>query len=97
MTPSPGDLVSWREIGLSPTELYTEQCIGIVIRTIELEEYFASRDIIINPHECHPDELAIIRSGLKQVEVLHNGKIVTQFIGCLQVLDTGNTRLQAHK
>ena len=86
MTPRPGDLVRWREVGLWSTGLDTVQCIGIVIRTIELEEYFASRDIEINPHECHPDELATIRSGLKQVEVLHNEKIVTHFISNLEVV-----------
>ncbi len=86
MTPSPGDLVRWREVAHYGRGLEFNEYIGIVIRTIELEEYFASRDIEINPHECHPDELATIRSGLKQVEVLHNEKIVTHFISNLEVL-----------
>ncbi len=86
MTPNPGDLVRWWEISHYGRGFDSVECIGIVISVIGLEEYFASRGIEINPHECDPDELATIRSGLKQVEVLHNEKIVTHFISNLQVV-----------
>ena len=90
MTPLPGDLVRWWEQAwnVRPDALDTAavERIGIVIRVIGLDEYFASRGIEINPHECDPDELATIRSGLKQVEVLHNEKIVTHFISNLEVV-----------
>jgi hypothetical protein len=81
MTPSPGDLVSWREVGLSPTGPEFEECIGIVIRTIELDEYVSLHGLALDP-----DELDTVKGRMTQVEILHNGKIVRHFTNDLKVV-----------
>jgi hypothetical protein len=81
MTPSPGDLVSWREVGLSPTGLEFDECIGIVIRSVDLEEYVSLHGLAINP-----DELETVKGKMAQVEILHNGKIVRHFTNDLKLV-----------
>jgi hypothetical protein len=81
MTPVPGDLVSWREVGLSPTGPEFEECIGIVIRTIDLDEYVSLHGLALDP-----DELETVKGRMTQVEILRDQKIERHFTSNLKVV-----------